>query len=241
MALPAPISRYTPRDLELMPHQADLVAAAAAGHRTFLLADEPGLGKTAQALLAAEAANAYPLLVVVPNVVKTNWAREAGRWTPHRSATVVQGNGDTIDGFADILVVNYEVLDRHVGWLGEFGLRGMVVDEAHFIKNKGSQRSQHVLAVSERIRARTARPLLMALTGTPLINDIEDFRAIWQFLGWIDDVSPVGPLLTVLEGTGLIPADPGFYAAARTSVIDMGIVRRRKADVVADIPALRRR
>ena len=27
----------------------------------------------------------------------------------------------------------------------------------------------------------------MALTGTPLINDIEDFRAIWQFLGWIDD------------------------------------------------------
>ena len=34
---------------ELMPHQAQLVAAAAAGHRTFLLADEPGLGKTAQA------------------------------------------------------------------------------------------------------------------------------------------------------------------------------------------------
>ena len=48
----------------------------------FLLADEPGLGKTAQALLAAQAANAYPLLVVVPNVVKTNWAREAALWTP---------------------------------------------------------------------------------------------------------------------------------------------------------------
>ena len=170
-----------------MPHQAQLVAAAAAGHRTFLLADEPGLGKTAQALLAAEAANAYPLLVVVPNVVKTNWAREAGLWTPHRSATVIHGNGETIDGFADIVVVNYEVLDRHVGWLGDFGFRGMVVDEAHFIKNKTSQRSQHVLELSERIRSRTARPLLMALTGTPLINDIEDFRAIWQFLGWIDD------------------------------------------------------
>ena len=173
--------------LELMPHQAQLVAAAAAGHRTFLLADEPGLGKTAQALLAAEAANAYPLLVVVPNVVKTNWAREAGRWTPHRTATVIHGNGETIDGFADIVVVNYEVLDRHVGWLGDFGFRGMVVDEAHFIKNKTSQRSQHVLELSERIRSRTARPLLMALTGTPLINDIEDFRAIWQFLGWIDE------------------------------------------------------
>ncbi|MCW2509291.1 MAG: helicase domain protein, partial [Modestobacter sp.] len=60
MDLPAPSSRYAPGGLELMPHQAQVVAAAASGHRTFLLADEPGLGKTAQALLAAEAANAYP-------------------------------------------------------------------------------------------------------------------------------------------------------------------------------------
>ena len=67
----------------------------------------------------------------------------------------------------------------------------MVVDEAHFIKNKSSQRSQHVLElVRADPAARRADPLLMALTGTPLINDIEDFRAIWQFLGWIDDKKP---------------------------------------------------
>jgi len=239
MALPAPTARFTPAGRQLMPHQGQLVAAAAAGHRTFLLADEPGLGKTAQALLAAEAANAYPLLVVVPNVVKTNWAREAARWTPHRPATVVQGDGETADGFADIVVLNYEVLDRHRGWLGDFGFRGMVVDEAHFIKNKTSQRSQHVLALSERIRSRTVRPLLMALTGTPLINDIDDFRAIWQFLGWIDDSKPIGELADALEDTGLTPADRGFYTAARQCVIDLGVVRRRKIDVAADIPALR--
>src|SRR6185437_14707669 len=220
MTLPAPTARFTPPGLELMPHQGQLVAAAAAGHRTFLLADEPGLGKTAQALLAAEAANAYPLLVVVPNVVKTNWAREAARWTPHRSATVVQGDGEAVDGFADIVVLNYEVLDRHMGWLGGFGFRGMVVDEAHFIKNKTSQRSQNVLALSDRIRSRTDRPLLMALTGTPLINDIEDFRAIWQFLGWIDDSKPLDELMDALEATGLTPADRSFYAAARQCVID---------------------
>ena len=239
MELPAPTARFTPAGLELMPHQGRLVAAAAAGHRTFLLADEPGLGKTAQALLAAEAANAYPLLVVVPNVVKTNWAREAARWTPRRRATVVQGDGETADGFADIVVLNYEVLDRHRGWLGDFGFRGMVVDEAHFIKNKTSQRSQHVLALSGRIRSRTAHPLLMALTGTPLINDIDDFRAIWQFLGWIDDSKPLDQLADTLEDTGLTPADRGFYPAARQCVIDLGIVRRRKLDVAADIPARR--
>ena len=239
MQLPVPTYLRVSKVLELMPHQAQVVAAAAAGHRTFLLADEPGLGKTAQALLAAEAANAYPLLVVVPNVVKTNWAREAGRWTPNRSATVIHGDGESVDGFADIVIVNYEVLDRHVGWLGGFGFRGMVVDEAHFIKNKSSQRSQHVLELSERVRSRTVRPLLMALTGTPLINDIEDFRAIWQFLGWIDDTKPLGELMEALEETGLTPADPGFYAAARRCVIDLGIVRRRKVDVAADIPARR--
>jgi SNF2-related domain/Helicase conserved C-terminal domain len=239
MALPAPSSLQAPGGRMLMPHQGQLVAAAAAGHRSFLLADEPGLGKTAQALLAAQAANAYPLLVVVPNVVKTNWAREAALWTPTRSATVIHGNGDTMDGFADIVVVNYEVLDRHVGWIGDFGFRGMVVDEAHFIKNKSSQRSQHVLQLSESIRSRVARPLLMALTGTPLINDIEDFRAIWQFLGWIDDTKPLAELMQALEETGLTPADPGFYPAARQCVVDRGIVRRRKVDVAADIPARR--
>ena len=239
MALPAPTARFTPAGLELMPHQGQVVAAAAAGHRTFLLADEPGLGKTAEALLAAEAANAYPLLVVVPSVVKTNWAREAARWTPHRPVTVVQGDGEAVDGFADIVVLNYEVLDRHMGWLGDFDFRGMVVDEAHFIKNKTSQRSQRVLALSDRIRSRAARPLLMALTGTPLINDIDDFRAIWQFLGWIDDSKPLDELTDALEDTGLTPADRGFYAAARQCVIDLGIVRRRKLDVAADIPARR--
>jgi superfamily II DNA or RNA helicase len=239
MDLPDPSSLRAPAGRELMPHQAKLVAAAASGHRTFLLADEPGLGKTAQALLAAQAANAYPLLVVVPNVVKTNWAREAGLWTPKRPATVIHGDGDTIDGFADIVIVNYEVLDRHVGWLGDLGFRGMVVDEAHFIKNKTSQRSQHVLEISERIRSRIARPLLMALTGTPLINDIEDFRAIWQFLGWIDDKKPLAELMDSLEETGLEPGDPGFYPAARRCVIDLGIVRRRKVEVAADLPARR--
>jgi len=239
MELPEPQTSLLPRGKDLMRHQAQVVAAAASGHRTFLLADEPGLGKTAQALLAAQAANAFPLLVVVPNVVKTNWAHEVKLWIPQRRATVLHGDGEDVDAFADVVIVNYEILDRHVGWLGDLGFRGMVVDEAHFIKNKGSQRSRNVLTLSEQIRLRTARPLLMALTGTPLINDIEDFQAIWEFLGWIDEEKPLGALMNALEDTGLTPADRGFSAAARAAVIDMGIVRRRKIDVVADIPARR--
>ena len=239
MNLPRPVPVRLPAGRELMPHQAQVVAAASAGHRTFLLADEPGLGKTAQALLAAQSANAYPLLAVVPNVVKTSWAREAGMWTPNHPVTVIHSDGETVDAFRDIVVVNYDVLDRHVGWLGTHGFRAMVVDEAHFIKNKTSQRSRNVLELSERIRLRTVRPLLMALTGTPLINDIEDFLAIWEFLGWIRDDEPGPELMAALERNALTPADPDFYPAARQAVIDLGIVRRRKTDVAADIPARR--
>ncbi len=239
MDLPAPSGAHIAPGLDLMLHQAQVVAAAREGHRTFLLADEPGLGKTAQALLAARAVDAYPLLVVVPNVVKTSWAREAAMWTPDHPATVVHSDGETIDAFSDIVIVNYDILNRHVGWLGTFGFRGMVIDEAHFIKNKTSLRSRSVLDLARRVRERTARPLLMALTGTPLINDVEDFLAIWEFLGWIDNDRVTPQLLQALERNGRTPIEPAFYPAARRAVIDQGIVRRRKEEVAKDIPARR--
>jgi len=239
MELPDAGSLATPGGLELMAHQAQFVEATKAGHRTFLLADEPGLGKTAQALMAADVADAFPLLVVVPNVVKMNWAREVDKWIPGRRATVVHGDGTDIDAFSDVFIVNYDILDRHVGWLSKFDFRGMVVDEAHFIKNRESQRSKMVQAVAKTIRARLVHPLLVALTGTPLINQIEDFRMIWEFLGWIDDKKPLPELMAKLEATGLTPVDPGFFAEARRAVISMGIVRRRKEDVASDIPARR--
>ncbi|MEJ1088796.1 DEAD/DEAH box helicase [Microbacterium sp. Mu-80] len=226
----------SPKGREVMVHQSRFVEAVREGHRSFLLADEPGLGKTAQSVLAASVADAYPLLVVVPNVVKMNWAREVERWTPQRRATVIAGDGTDIDAFADVFIVNYEILDRHLSWLGSIGLKGMVVDEAHFIKNLSSQRSQNVLALASRIRERERDPLMLALTGTPLINDVEDFDAIWRFLGWTNGEKPGAELMEKLDATGLTPADKSFYAEAREAVISMGIVRRKKKDVAADLP-----
>ena len=233
--------RYSPQGRELMPHQIRFIESVREGHRTFLLADEPGLGKTAQSLIAASVANAFPLLAIVPNVVKMNWAREVERWIPGRKATVIHGDGTDVDAFADVFIVNYEVLDRHLSWIGQLGFKGMVVDEAHFIKNLTSQRSKHVLALADRIVARTPghNPLRIALTGTPLINDIDDFRAIWKFLGWIEGEKPSAELTAKLEAVGLTPADQGFYASARDTVVSMGIVRRRKIDVAKDLPAKR--
>ena len=228
--------RLSPRGLEVMPHQSRFLESVRAGHRTFLVADEPGLGKTAESVLAASVADAYPMLAVVPNVVKMNWAREVERWTPQRRAAVIHGDGENLDAFADVFIVNYEILDRHLSWLGSIGLKGMVVDEAHFIKNLSSLRSRNVLALAAQIKERVRDPLLLALTGTPLINDVEDFDAIWRFLGWTNGEKPGPELMEKLDDSGLTPADKAFYPQAREAVISMGIVRRKKKDVAKDLP-----
>lgn len=250
--LPEPLmpDRVSPKGLRLMPHQSRFVASVLAGHRSFLLADEPGLGKTAQSLVAANVSGSFPLLVVVPNVVKMNWAREAAEWSPGRKVSVIHGDGQGVNAFADIFIVNYDILDRHLSWMTRFPWKGMVIDEAHLIKNRSSQRSTSALAIAASIKKRhpLGDALLVALTGTPLINGIEDFRAIWLFLGWLEELQtahfegrdrpavPSATLLSRLEHSGFTPADPLFYPTARQTVIDMGIVRRRKTDVAKDLP-----
>ena len=59
--------------------------------RRCFIADEQGLGKTVEALAALEADDAFPAVVVCPASLKLNWEREAARWLPHRTTTLVAG------------------------------------------------------------------------------------------------------------------------------------------------------
>lgn len=45
--------------------------------------------------------------------------------------------------------------------------------------------------------------------------------------------------MQALSLNNLVPSDPGFLQAARSSVIDFGFVRRRKVDVAHSIPPKR--
>ena len=239
MPLPEPRDIRLPGGLELMLHQAQLIQSAADGHRTFLLADEPGLGKTAQALLAAQAADAFPLLAVVPNVVKTNWAREASIWTPNRQVTVIHGDGDDVNGFADIVVVNYEILDRHVGWLGDFGFR----DDG---RRRGAlHQEQAVAALAERappLRADPGPHRPAAADGADRHAADQRHRGLPRDLGVprLDRrQEAAGQADGQARGDRADPGRPGLLPGRPQRVVDMGIVRRRKVDVAADIPARR--
>jgi SNF2 family DNA or RNA helicase len=87
-----------------------------------LLADEPGLGKTAQAIralkkLQEEGSDVFPALIVCPNTLKKNWKREFAKWWPDVNVTVIKGSATQrrkqFSDMADVYVINWESLRAH--------------------------------------------------------------------------------------------------------------------------------
>ena len=108
-------------DEALFPHQRAGVAFLATAKRA-LLADEPGLGKTAQAIRALKALQdngeeVFPALIVCPNTLKKNWQREIGKWWPEATTQVVKGTSakrkKQLEEEADFYIINWEALRSH--------------------------------------------------------------------------------------------------------------------------------
>jgi SNF2 family DNA or RNA helicase len=107
-------------DDDLFPHQRAGVAFLSTARRA-LLADEPGLGKTAQTIRAlkklSETEPVFPALIVCPNTLKKNWLREFGMWWPDVKVQVISGSaGQRRKRFtedADVFVINWESLRSH--------------------------------------------------------------------------------------------------------------------------------
>ncbi len=145
-----------------------------------VLADDMGLGKTLQALAALadthRASGTPPSLVVAPTSVVHNWAREAERFTP--ALQVVVHHGSDRDpaklAGADVVITSYALLRLDRAALEAREWTWLILDEAQAIKNPGAQ-------VSRAARALTARHRL-ALTGTPLENDLVELWSLFEFL-----------------------------------------------------------
>lgn len=115
-------------DEDLFPHQRAGVNFLSTARRA-LLADEPGLGKTAQAIRALKklkdgGEDVFPALIVCPNTLKKNWEREFNQWWPGVKVQVVSGTSaqrkkqfspfiDESEDRPDVLVVNWESLRTH--------------------------------------------------------------------------------------------------------------------------------
>lgn len=108
-------------DEDLFPHQRAGVAFLSAAKRA-LLADEPGLGKSAQAIRALKnmkdsGEEVFPALVVCPNTLKKNWKREFDRWWPGVNIQIIKGTASQrkkqFESNADVYVINWESLRSH--------------------------------------------------------------------------------------------------------------------------------
>jgi SNF2 family DNA or RNA helicase len=64
-----------------------------------------GLGKTVQALVATEAAEAYPSVIACPASLRANWVNEINKFLPHREALIATGKPAGRE--ADITVISY--------------------------------------------------------------------------------------------------------------------------------------
>ena len=167
----------------LFPHQIEGVAFLL-GRRRAILADDMGLGKTRQAVVSLRhIAPDGPYLVVCPASVKRNWAREIAIAAPEATTHIIEKGAPAYSGQSWV-IVNYDILSKHIHALGPEPWAGLVFDEAHYLKNHRSTRSRLARQLADRAKQRPgAEPAVYLLTGTPLTNRPRDLFVLLQLVG----------------------------------------------------------
>jgi hypothetical protein len=218
--------------------QASGARAVAAGHSA--LTDEPGLGKTVQAITALATVGTTRAVCVVPPVVLSNWKTEikTAGWnmevsviSPTRKIRPFPDRGVVI--VADSLLASRSaLLDSLIAWRPD----GLIVDEAHREKGLESKRSKAVRRLAHNVRG-----LRIPITGTPLVSSPADLAPLLDISGHLQPV--FGGYSHFME-TYCRQDQMRGWVPRQTTLEDLGSemnrhvwVRRRKADVL-DLPDL---
>lgn len=234
----------------LRPFQLAGVQYAVQHERTFI-ADQMGLGKTVEALATLQATNNYPAVIVCPASLKLNWKREAERWLPGHSISVI--NGGRADYSADLVIINYDVLSRHVKELMRQTFRALIADESHYAKERTSQRSKALKALATgRLPGKDGRrtpeletapiPVRLLLTGTPVLNRPAELIHQLDVLGRLNDLGGWNTFTNRYCDAKRTRFGLDLSGAAHLDELNERLrahcmVRRLKADVLTELPA----
>ncbi len=225
----------------LFPHQIEGVAFLL-GRTRAILADDMGLGKTRQAIVSLRHLAPHgPRLVVCPASVKQNWAREIAVVAADASVLVIEGTAP-VSATAEWIVVNYDILGRHLDNLLRVRWDALVFDEAHYLKNHTSARSK--VARQLTVAAAATRPKLAVqlLTGTPLTSRPRDLFVLLQLVA-----HPLGRsfLSFAKRYCAAEKGEYGWKTGGASNVEELTVqlhgimLRRSKDDVLALPPKLR--
>jgi SNF2 family DNA or RNA helicase len=149
------------------------------------LADDMGLGKTIQTLALIQrywnSNGKKPVLLVCPTTVVNNWQKEAARFTPDLPVLVHHGlgrsKGTSFKKEAHkhaIVISSFGLLHRDIKLFQDMGWGGVVLDEAQNIKNPETKQAKAARSLKADYR--------IALTGTPVENNVGDLWSIMEFL-----------------------------------------------------------
>jgi superfamily II DNA or RNA helicase len=194
-----------------------------------ILADDMGVGKTAQVLAALDerrAANCGPSLVVAPRSLLFNWRQEAERFTP--TLKVLEHAGlDRDPSLIDshhLVLTTYGTLQRDIHYLSEREFDYVILDEAQAIKNASTVSAKAVRLLKGRHR--------LALSGTPVENHLGELWSLFEFLnpGMLGEAK-------VLKLTGGLARNPSEETRRLLAhALRPFILRRTKQQVARELP-----
>lgn len=153
----------------------------------FLIADTMGLGKTCQTLAIInnfkQKGKINKTLVSSPKNVKYQWGHETEKFT-HLNPIVVDGYNkkkrlECYNKEGDIYITNHDQLilkDDFKAIKNKISPDMIVVDEAHFFKNRSTKRAKQLKKMAKHSKYR------LALTGTPMQNHPSDLYSIYEYL-----------------------------------------------------------
>jgi SWI/SNF-related matrix-associated actin-dependent regulator of chromatin subfamily A-like protein 1 len=225
----------------LFPHQIEGVAFLL-GRRRAILADDMGLGKTRQAIVSLR--HLTPggrRLVVCPASVKQNWAREIAAVAADASVLVIEGSVP-ISAAAEWIIINYDILGRHIDNFLGVPWAALVFDEAHYLKNHTSARSKLARQLTNTAAAATSTLAVQLLTGTPLTSRPRDLFVLLQLAA-----HPLGRsfLAFAKRYCAAEKGEYGWKTGGASNIEELTVqlhgvmLRRSKDDVLALPPKLR--
>jgi SNF2 family DNA or RNA helicase len=174
--------------LDLFPYQHE-GAAFLAGKRLACLYDDMGVGKSAQAIGALDAAKVRRAIIVCPASVREVWRgefRKFGR-LPRKilKAKKIDDLGLWLKDKVDVLLVSYEMAVKWAPRLSGDVIEALIFDESHYMMNDGSQRTIALLGPNCDGKGGLAywAAKVWFLTGTPMPNDPLDIWPMLRFTG----------------------------------------------------------
>ena len=199
------------------------------------LADDMGVGKTAQVLAVLETRRAAreagtelgPSLVVVPRSLVFNWKQEAARFTPRLRVldyTGVGRSGAELSGF-DLVITTYGTLRRDAARLKDVAFDYVILDEAQAVKNASSESAKAVRLLAGRHR--------LAMSGTPVENHLGELWALFDFLN--PGMLGAASVLKLSGGAARNPDEETRNLLAQA--LRPFILRRTKDQVARELPA----